>query len=445
IGMKPVLFFIALSILSVMAPLLYGALFESSFLAATPGKIVMGLKVSTTDGQRLLLSDAFARNFFKNLMPIASVVITAIVTPLSMSSPLLGGIVSMVSLIGFLILLLYALIDPLMALFTAKKQALHDKWSVTVVKKVPDVNHWLRIPVSLVLAIVIFVLQGFTAVLMPMSQFQQLGEKLAKLEMEQDISFEDDDEELPPSPTNNESQTLSVSERIATELAKAREKARKLTEQESEARSEKEATESSSPTPEQENNIPKDFTPNVDGAEVLSRNKQRALGIPKEIIPTSNSFSGAVKVGKKLFQIKDVVGTISSNKRVIVINLYDEPQSDSRKSALSQSAKAASEDSNAVIRFKLVFSKFGNSCEAGQLLKYFVEVNTKKAGIRHNESFFSFDRGGNQIIATEFVTFKCFRKSSGFVQGELRGSAAFLIGGVRIPIQWNTEMVVTFP
>jgi len=68
----------------------YFALFESSFLMATPGKIILGLKVSNLDGEQLSFLNAFGRNLAKWLSEI-------------------------IFMIGYLF-----------PLFTEKKQALHD-------------------------------------------------------------------------------------------------------------------------------------------------------------------------------------------------------------------------------------------------------------------------------------------------------------------------------
>lgn len=90
------LFFVALIVNFVLA-WLYFALFESSGMQATPGKRLLGMKVTDMDGEQISFGTATGR--------------------------FLGKIIS-----GAILLIGY-----LMAAFTAKKQALHDLIAGTVV------------------------------------------------------------------------------------------------------------------------------------------------------------------------------------------------------------------------------------------------------------------------------------------------------------------------
>lgn len=91
----------------VILSIMYKPFFESSALQATPGKAILGLRVTTLDGQRLSFKQSFIRYA--------------------------GTLLSSVLLcIGYL-----------MAAFTAKKQALHDMIADTVVvyKTPPTINY----------------------------------------------------------------------------------------------------------------------------------------------------------------------------------------------------------------------------------------------------------------------------------------------------------------
>lgn len=91
------------NLLFVLATVLYWAIFEASSLQATPGKLALGIKVTDENGQRISFLRALGRNF--------------------------GKIVSNVTLyIGYV-----------MAGFTVRRQALHDKMAETFVidKKMP--------------------------------------------------------------------------------------------------------------------------------------------------------------------------------------------------------------------------------------------------------------------------------------------------------------------
>lgn len=82
---------------SFLAALIYKPFFESSRLQATPGKALLGLRVESIDGQRISFRTAMIRYF-------------------------MSFISSAILLIGYL-----------MALFTSRKQCLHDMVANTVV------------------------------------------------------------------------------------------------------------------------------------------------------------------------------------------------------------------------------------------------------------------------------------------------------------------------
>jgi uncharacterized RDD family membrane protein YckC len=90
----------ALNIVSLVIAWLYFALFESSARGATPGKMALGLRVVTGDGQRLSFLNATGRYFAK--------IISAIIL-----------------FIGFI-----------MIAFTDRKRGLHDMMANTLVIKV---------------------------------------------------------------------------------------------------------------------------------------------------------------------------------------------------------------------------------------------------------------------------------------------------------------------
>ena len=95
--------------LGLIIGLLYKPVFESSVMAATPGKALMGIVVQGEDGQTLTYKKAVIRYLCSYL-----------------SSVIMG--------IGYLI-------QP----FTSKRQALHDMLSEAVVirKETPDLNYFI--------------------------------------------------------------------------------------------------------------------------------------------------------------------------------------------------------------------------------------------------------------------------------------------------------------
>jgi uncharacterized RDD family membrane protein YckC len=83
-------------------PIIYFAVFESSIIQATPGKILLRLKVTDINGNRLSIARSFVRSFVR----------------------VLTGLVPLLWLISFAI-----------AAFTPRKQALHDLIVRTLVLK----------------------------------------------------------------------------------------------------------------------------------------------------------------------------------------------------------------------------------------------------------------------------------------------------------------------
>ena len=118
--------FITVLLMVLAAQILYGALFESSALRATPGKLAVGIYVLSGDGRPCALLRTFNRNAFKLL---------------SASALALGY---------------------LMAAFTARKQALHDILSDTIVVRRPDLAPQ-QVYLSAVFALSLMVLHGFWA------------------------------------------------------------------------------------------------------------------------------------------------------------------------------------------------------------------------------------------------------------------------------------------
>ncbi|MCI5066660.1 hypothetical protein MRY87_13140, partial [bacterium] len=237
--------------------------------------------------------------------------------------------------------------------------------------------------------------------------------------------------------------TLSISERIAQELERAKQAAEETSDQEKNTPEGNSETPGNSILPKEEEKRD-EFTPQVDGLSVLQRQTSTGALRPKAT-PIRERFTGAIEVNGRKFVVRDVYAALSSNRQVIVLNIYDEPLSPQRRSAFHSNFRAALEDTAPILRFKLLFSSYGSGCHDGALKKYIIDVNAKKAALRYKKRFFSFSRGGNQILTKEFVLFDCKRKPGGFLSAELRGTAGFLIGGVRIPVIWNTDAVIQFP
>jgi uncharacterized RDD family membrane protein YckC len=106
--------YIAIGIISVMLYWLYQSLFISSKYMATPGKMVVGIKVTDLEGNRISFSRATLRYLFKN------------------------GIGDLGNILGYIliwlnVLLIFTLVSPLFMPFNVKKQALHDMLAGTLV------------------------------------------------------------------------------------------------------------------------------------------------------------------------------------------------------------------------------------------------------------------------------------------------------------------------
>ncbi|MCI5064913.1 RDD family protein, partial [bacterium] len=183
------------SFLSVALLLLYGVGSEGSSRSATPGKLLMGLRVATEDGQPLLYSDAFVRNLYKHLLLVVGGVLGLVIAPLSLSSPLLGGIVAIVTAIALILLFIYTIIDPLLAVFSSKNQTLHDRWSYSIVVKKPGVNRWLRLLLTLFAIFLLFAGQATLVTAIAFSQLQNLTPKyMEQFEMNAEgMDFSDTD------------------------------------------------------------------------------------------------------------------------------------------------------------------------------------------------------------------------------------------------------------
>ena len=114
--------------------LLYGSILESSGWQGSIGKKVLNLKVTNLKGDALSFSEALVRNLAKYWTNLITVVIPFVTdikpSMIGIKDPLasftgaymLGGILSFLSVIGFLI-----------AAFTPRRQALHDIVAKTAV------------------------------------------------------------------------------------------------------------------------------------------------------------------------------------------------------------------------------------------------------------------------------------------------------------------------
>jgi uncharacterized RDD family membrane protein YckC len=435
--------FTVLTSLAYLALLLgYNSYFESSRHSATPGKMLLGLRVGTEKGEPLFFSDALIRNIYKHLFSVCTGVIGILAAPLSVSSPLLAGVVGILFFVSALILTIYSLIDPLALLFSDTKQTLHDRWAYTAVYKAPETNRWGRLILSLILVVTLFIGGGVVmSLLSPLflgPMMKQFESNAIEFQQTLEHDYSQYEETSPSIYTGDDTDTVSA--RIAKELAKARDGS--LSE-----RSEAPPTPTPSPSrtqqTEEAQTKAQDFTPKVDGAAVLARSKgdPPLLRKQKEVL---ERFSGSIRVGGKTFVIQDVIATLSTNGRVIILNLYDHRLGSGERDLLLTDFRHALEDTSPVLRFKLILGKYGDTCSNGALRKYIIDVNSRKAGLQYNKPFFSFKRGGNQIFSKEYVQFDCLRKPGGYLKAVLRGNAGFLMSGTRVPVGWNSEIVVQF-
>lgn len=98
--------------------ILFFAVMEASSVQATPGKMVLGAKVTDLDGQRLSLGRAILRVVLKLFPSIVTLAVSVAVYALSSKPEDLSGLISLISLA---LVLLYLVIP-----FSIKKQGLHD-------------------------------------------------------------------------------------------------------------------------------------------------------------------------------------------------------------------------------------------------------------------------------------------------------------------------------
>jgi len=94
------------------AEILFFSIMESSSRQATPGKMVLGIKVTDIDEKRVSLGRAIGRNLIV-VIALAMVIFAVASDPMTMSP--------LISLVSILLLVPYIVIA-----FTAKKQGLHD-------------------------------------------------------------------------------------------------------------------------------------------------------------------------------------------------------------------------------------------------------------------------------------------------------------------------------
>jgi uncharacterized RDD family membrane protein YckC len=147
-------FFVGMILLSLVLPVVYGTLFECSAMQGTPGKFLLGLKVTNYSESRLSFEEALKRNIlkYKWLLGSAGLSILGIV---SFSLP--GGIlVALLFMIIATLLPLGMLIDQGAAAFTTHKQTLYDKSADCLVDKKPEVSDLRRL-VLCCIAVLLFV------------------------------------------------------------------------------------------------------------------------------------------------------------------------------------------------------------------------------------------------------------------------------------------------
>lgn len=154
---------IILLFLPLLGLVLYGALFESSFLCATPGKFLMGLRVFDKRNQQTSLWYATSRNILKNLhyvVILSGLIISLAVlqTSFGYSTPVgLGG--SIVFGIAILTSLIFSLLNTFSPLFNQKRVAFHDVYSRTQVVQVSGSNPWPRGVLAVLVALIISTFQ----------------------------------------------------------------------------------------------------------------------------------------------------------------------------------------------------------------------------------------------------------------------------------------------
>jgi uncharacterized RDD family membrane protein YckC len=139
--------------------LLYLAFWESS-IGATPGKLLMGLKVLRLDGQGLSLEESVKRNFYKTIASIVPALTVAVLLPLIGALPISVLIAPFALLAALLGTLVFSIVDHLYVFIDSDNQSLHDQYAGSVVVQKPGTPEMQR-AIAALAAIFILVPCGY--------------------------------------------------------------------------------------------------------------------------------------------------------------------------------------------------------------------------------------------------------------------------------------------
>lgn len=125
------------NILSIFLGWLYYSIFESSEMQATPGKWILGLKLSAKTGERITFARATGRYFSKMLYcSLLFITGVAFIAVLLLQQQSLLPIAAVVLFVALILSGIFSIVGHAMIFMTAKKQTFHDWLSgVVVVKK----------------------------------------------------------------------------------------------------------------------------------------------------------------------------------------------------------------------------------------------------------------------------------------------------------------------
>lgn len=152
------------SLLPIAVNALYYSVFEASNLQATPGKLLLGIKVASDDLLPVSFMQALKRNVLRHLH-ILIVIAGLFLTLISISQGRVSILSTIILLIATLACPIIFLVGHLMVAFTENKQSLHDRLSDCLVIKndeVPNIQRFFFSALAVSLFIGCFVINYYS-------------------------------------------------------------------------------------------------------------------------------------------------------------------------------------------------------------------------------------------------------------------------------------------
>jgi uncharacterized RDD family membrane protein YckC len=316
--------------------LLYYALWEM-LVGATPGKLLMGLRVTRYNGKLLDLGDAIKRNFFKNLLGNATPLLFAVLIPIVMNIPFALFLMPFVLATALIGTLIFSLIDLMAIAFHEDGQALHDQYSSSIVTRTQQTPPMQR-PILALASLFLLIPGAFI------------------------ISTTS-----PSSPQKYSSENLRLSTTVSTYSTLSKQTLP--------------PTSTSSPIPSKRARF--DFNryrheiyvfPSAEDSTEKSSAEADIIYSPQiSKVPTSE-----VIVGERSVKLRDQVAMLSGDKSIIEVAFYTQRISRADKQQMLSSKDIwKNRDHKPVVVIGLRFSPFSDSCGMLSLRKIFLQFDPK--------------------------------------------------------------------